>query len=115
MQATSVTQHRDSLSVVERHLCACGRLDWLLQEMVLSLLGSEMLPNDLFHPFENFVGAVFRLYNRLSVFFADPNFCTRCNRLGYRTDFNLMLNKKPNYVHPPVTYSNLGQYILFGD
>jgi len=35
--------------------------------------------NELFHPFENFVGAVLRLNNRSPVFFADIYLCTRSN------------------------------------
>ncbi len=35
--------------------------------------------DELFHPFENFVGAILGHNNRFSVFFADLNFCTRCN------------------------------------
>jgi hypothetical protein len=35
--------------------------------------------NKLLHPFQNFVGAVLRLYNRFSVFFLDIYLCTRSN------------------------------------
>jgi len=35
--------------------------------------------NELFHPFENFVGAVLRLNNCFPLFFSDIHFCTRSN------------------------------------
>lgn len=33
--------------------------------------------DELFHPFQNFVGILFRLDNRFPVFFADIHLCTR--------------------------------------
>jgi len=35
--------------------------------------------NELFHPFQNFVGIVLRLHNRFPVFFLDIHLCTRSN------------------------------------